>query len=190
MSITRIVPPIDYLHTASRSSLQSFELARLNHAANLRREIAVLIDQWLEETAEAMLARWMIEHHGSVRVASAKRGDRFASWYFVCSGRRSKHPRALPHRPHVGPNARYGGQRHLMIYHLSDHRVDRAFHLTNLPFCLASCKRRPTLLYGHIIINKVMYPLSATRPDAPPTISTNVPLERPSPSIRHDFHST
>jgi hypothetical protein len=67
MSITRIVPPIDYLRSASDSSLQSFELARLNHAANLRREIAVLIDQWLEETASAMLARWMLEHHGSLR---------------------------------------------------------------------------------------------------------------------------
>ena len=67
MSITRIVPPIDYLRSASRSSLHSFELARLNHAANLKREIAVLIDQWLEETAEAMLARWMLDHHGSLR---------------------------------------------------------------------------------------------------------------------------
>src|SRR5260370_21392846 len=67
MSITRIVPPIDYLHAASRSSLQSFELARLNHAANLKREIAALIDQWLEETAEAMLARLVLDHHGSLR---------------------------------------------------------------------------------------------------------------------------
>jgi hypothetical protein len=70
MAITRIVPPIDYLHSASRSSLQSFELARLNHAANLRREIAVLIDQWLEETAEAMLARWMLDQPGSLRQPS------------------------------------------------------------------------------------------------------------------------
>src|SRR6266852_4999183 len=67
MSITRIVPPIDYLHAASRSSLQSFELARLNHAANLKREIAALIDQWLEETAEAMLARWMLDQPSSFR---------------------------------------------------------------------------------------------------------------------------
>jgi hypothetical protein len=67
MSITRIAPPVDYLRSASRSSLQSFELARLNHAANLRREIAILMDQWLEETAEAMLARWMIDHHGALR---------------------------------------------------------------------------------------------------------------------------
>jgi hypothetical protein len=67
MSITRITPPVDYMRSASRPSLQSFELARLNHAANLRREIAILVDQWLEETAEAMLARWMLEHHGSLR---------------------------------------------------------------------------------------------------------------------------
>jgi len=56
-------PPVDYLGSASRASLESFELSRLNHAANLRREIAALIDEWIEETAEAMLARWMLEHH-------------------------------------------------------------------------------------------------------------------------------
>jgi hypothetical protein len=55
--------------------LQSFELARLNHAANLKREIAALIDQWLEETAEAMLARWMLEHHGSLRQPSLTVAD-------------------------------------------------------------------------------------------------------------------
>jgi len=67
MSITRIAPPVDYLRSASRTSLQSFELARLNHAANLRREIAALVDQWLEETAEAMVARWMLDHQSSLR---------------------------------------------------------------------------------------------------------------------------
>ncbi len=66
MAITRIVPPIDFLHTASVSSLQSFELTRLNHAANLRREISALIDQWIQETCEALLARWMLEHHNSL----------------------------------------------------------------------------------------------------------------------------
>jgi len=80
MSITRIVPPIDYLHSASRSSLQSFELGRLNHAANLRREITVLIDQWLEETAEAMLARWMLEHHGSLREPALSVADLLRSF--------------------------------------------------------------------------------------------------------------
>ena len=67
MSIARFVPPLDFLRVASRTSLQSFELARLNHAANLRREIAVLIDQWVQETSEATLARWMLDHHKSLR---------------------------------------------------------------------------------------------------------------------------
>ena len=64
MSISRIVPPLDYLKEASRASLQSFELARLNHAANLRREIGALIDQWIKESSEAMLARWMLDRNG------------------------------------------------------------------------------------------------------------------------------
>ena len=75
MAITRINPPIDYLHTASRSSLQSFELSRLNHAANLRRDISVLMDQWIEETCQAMLARWMLEHHNSLHQPSLRAAD-------------------------------------------------------------------------------------------------------------------
>jgi hypothetical protein len=70
MSISRFAPPLDYLRAASRSSLQSFELARLNHAANLRREIAVLIDQWIQESSEATLARWMLDHHESLHSLS------------------------------------------------------------------------------------------------------------------------
>jgi hypothetical protein len=69
MTISRFTPPLDYLQAASRSSLQSFELARLNPAANLRQEIAALIDQWIQETSEAMLARWMLDHHKSLQSA-------------------------------------------------------------------------------------------------------------------------
>jgi hypothetical protein len=67
MTISRFTPPLDYLQAASRASLQSFELTRLNHAANLRQEIAVLIDQWIQETSEALLARWMLDHHKSLQ---------------------------------------------------------------------------------------------------------------------------
>jgi hypothetical protein len=67
MTISRFTPPLDYLQAASRSSLQSFELARLNHAANLRNEIATLIDQWITESCEAMLARWMLDNHQSLQ---------------------------------------------------------------------------------------------------------------------------
>ena len=69
MTMSRFTPPLDYLQAASRASLQSFELARLNHAANLRQEIAALIDQWIQETSEAMLARWMLDHHKSLQAA-------------------------------------------------------------------------------------------------------------------------
>jgi hypothetical protein len=67
MTMSRFTPPLDYLQAASRSSLQSFELARLNHAANLRTEIAALIDQWIQESCEAMLARWMLDHHQTLQ---------------------------------------------------------------------------------------------------------------------------
>ena len=52
MEKKRLNPPSDFLRVASSASLQSFELARLNRAANLRREIAALIDQWIEETSK------------------------------------------------------------------------------------------------------------------------------------------
>jgi|SRR5580704_1906558 hypothetical protein len=61
MTVRRPSPPLDYLHAASKPSLESYELSRLNHAANLRREIAALVDQWIEETAQALLARWILE---------------------------------------------------------------------------------------------------------------------------------
>lgn len=70
MTISRFTPPLDYLQAASRASLQSFELTRLNHAANLRNEIAALIDQWIQESSEAMLARWMLDHHASLQCPS------------------------------------------------------------------------------------------------------------------------
>ena len=54
-------PPWEFLLSASRNSLQSFELSRLAHAANLRKEIVALLDQWMEENAVAMLARLLMQ---------------------------------------------------------------------------------------------------------------------------------
>ena len=54
-------PPWEFFLSASRNSLQSFEFSRLAHAANIRKEISALLDQWLEENAAAMLARWLLE---------------------------------------------------------------------------------------------------------------------------------
>ena len=50
-----------FLLTASRNALQSFEFSRLDLAANLRKEIGSLLDQWMEENSAAMLARWLME---------------------------------------------------------------------------------------------------------------------------------
>jgi hypothetical protein len=61
MASRRVTPPWDYLHQASSPSLESFELSRLNHAANLRKEIVALLEQWIEEAAEALLAHWVRE---------------------------------------------------------------------------------------------------------------------------------
>jgi hypothetical protein len=61
MASRRIAPPWDYLHEASITSLESYELSRLNHAANIRREIGALLDQWIEDSSQAMLARWVRE---------------------------------------------------------------------------------------------------------------------------------
>ena len=51
-------PPWKFLLSASRNSLQSYELSRLSHAANLRKELVVLLELWMEENSAAMLARW------------------------------------------------------------------------------------------------------------------------------------
>ena len=61
MATHRVAPPWHFLHEASDTSLQSYELSRLNHAANLHKEITALLEQWIEELAEAMMARWVRE---------------------------------------------------------------------------------------------------------------------------------
>src|SRR6266446_843719 len=69
-------PPWEFLLSASRNSLQSYELSRLSHAANLRKEIAQLLDSWLEENTAAMLARWLMEereHSAPVHAAGDQR---------------------------------------------------------------------------------------------------------------------
>ena len=67
MSIHRPTPPWDFFHDASISSLQSYELSRLNHSANLRRQITALLDQWVEDNSQALLARWVCEDRALLR---------------------------------------------------------------------------------------------------------------------------
>lgn len=79
-------PPWDFLLSASRTSLQSYELTRLSHAANLRKEIGILLDQWLDENACAMLARWLMEQRersSSYAANALSPGERASSAHSV-----------------------------------------------------------------------------------------------------------
>jgi len=79
VSCPRTQPPWEFLLTASRNTLQSYELSRLGHATNLRKEISSLLDQWLAENANAMVARWLIEQRErSVQAAQEPEGTKGA----------------------------------------------------------------------------------------------------------------
>lgn len=65
MTTRQVTPPWKFLREASERALETYELSRLNHAANLRREISALLDQWVQDNSEALLARWMRGHSRS-----------------------------------------------------------------------------------------------------------------------------
>jgi hypothetical protein len=54
-------PPWEFLLSASKNSLQSFELSRLSHAADIRNEIGALLDQWMDDHTNATLARLLLQ---------------------------------------------------------------------------------------------------------------------------------
>lgn len=58
--------PLSFMLSASKKSLQDFELARRNHASNIRKELRELEEQVRELEAEALFARWMIENRSEV----------------------------------------------------------------------------------------------------------------------------
>lgn len=76
MSPRSVTPPWEYLCRASLPALQSFELSRLNHAANLKKEIDALLDQWLDETVAALLARFLMRNPGESGPATRGRSRR------------------------------------------------------------------------------------------------------------------
>ena len=57
----RSQPPLEYLMTCSQSSLEGFELARLDQVAHLRVEIRNLHEQWIEAEVAARLARFLLD---------------------------------------------------------------------------------------------------------------------------------
>jgi hypothetical protein len=84
-------PPWEFLLSASSNSLQSYELSRLNHAANLRKEITQLLDTWLDENASALLARWLMRQREHPLVEEAGHTVHSVSDNFLAD-----HPAAPP----------------------------------------------------------------------------------------------
>lgn len=56
--------PVDFLLSASRTSLQDFELAHLNHAAALRKQLRIVLEKMIDEMVLASTARALIENEG------------------------------------------------------------------------------------------------------------------------------
>ena len=54
--------PVEYLAGASKISLESFELNRLNQIANLRKELREVMEEWIEAEVEVRFARWVLEN--------------------------------------------------------------------------------------------------------------------------------
>ena len=60
-------PPVQYLRECSDNSLRQFEVIKLEHVANLHRELRAGWEEMLEESALALLARWMIDNRAALR---------------------------------------------------------------------------------------------------------------------------
>jgi len=63
--------PLKYLCTSSTPSLESFELARLNAIANLRKELCEVLGEWVEAEIQSRLARKLLQRAESEGIALA-----------------------------------------------------------------------------------------------------------------------
>lgn len=62
---------LEYLVTCSQTSLEGFELARLNQISSFRKQLGELQDQWIEAEVAARLARLLLEHRRAESPSSA-----------------------------------------------------------------------------------------------------------------------
>ena len=51
---------LEYIAGCSKTSLESFELARLNDRANLRKQIIEILDELIEVDVQARIAEWVL----------------------------------------------------------------------------------------------------------------------------------
>lgn len=66
-------PMLEYLASCSKASLESFELARLNDRANLRKSMAELLDELIEVEIQARVAQWALAHRREAQAQMAPR---------------------------------------------------------------------------------------------------------------------
>jgi hypothetical protein len=57
---------LEYIASCSKTSLESFELARLNDRANLRKQMIEILDELIEVDVQARIAEWVLvqRRHG------------------------------------------------------------------------------------------------------------------------------
>lgn len=60
------LPDPDFMLEVSEISLQELELAALNRSANISKSLKRELDLWVEQTACAMLARWMRDNRETI----------------------------------------------------------------------------------------------------------------------------
>jgi len=90
--------------SAWRNSLQFYELSQLSHAANLRKEMTALMDQWIVETSAAMLARWLMEHRQREAATPPIENERREGGHSVSDNIFADAAGVLPHR-----KSKFGG---------------------------------------------------------------------------------
>jgi hypothetical protein len=69
----------EFLLSSSKSTLQAYEQSRMNFATNLRKEIEQLLQVWVDESSNALLARWLIERNLAADAAAICANDGSAS---------------------------------------------------------------------------------------------------------------
>lgn len=67
------LPSLDFLLESSLHSLQDLELSTLARSSNVGKGVKVEMEEWVEQLAAAMLARWMIENREALLRAAASR---------------------------------------------------------------------------------------------------------------------
>jgi len=93
-------PPLDYLTTSSKATLESFELSRLNRASNLRKELRQILEEWVDAEVDARMARCILDcrraqdcdHHASARQISTPADLQEFEMLFLSAKNESEEP--------------------------------------------------------------------------------------------------